>query len=147
VTPESNQEPFKNPSGGHARTRATLPPETIDITDKLLDLGRKLGMDRRTLEAEVDKCLDWHRARGKKRVDWQATLRNWLKKTVEFQGERKNGKTFPAEPPGIIWPPADDFYAWRRFAKQHGIHPQGEESEQEFMHRVRIRLSAGRRYA
>ena len=36
------------------------------------------------LDDLVERCLDWHRAEGRKRVDWVATCRNWLRKERDF---------------------------------------------------------------
>jgi hypothetical protein len=129
-----------------ARTRATPPPKRIALTDQLADLGQNLGMDRRTVENHLEQCLDWHRANGKSRTDWQATYRNWLKKSVEYQTKR-NGHRHPAPPPGITWPAAGDFPAWLKFGQQHGIRPNRTESEADFVHRVRIHLAGGHRHA
>jgi hypothetical protein len=129
-----------------ARKRATPPPDHVELTDKLVDLGQSLGMDRRAVEDQLEQCLDWHRANGKSRTDWQATYRNWLKKSVEYQTKR-NGHRHPAPPPGITWPAAGDFPAWLKFGQQHGIRPNRTESEDEFVHRVRIQLAGGHRHA
>ena len=35
------------------------------------------------LQRQVDACLDWARANGKKKLDWPATIRNWVRSEVE----------------------------------------------------------------
>ena len=38
-----------------------------------------LSRKRTELRFEVDRCLDWHRAKGTMHKDWVAAVRNWLR--------------------------------------------------------------------
>lgn len=37
-------------------------------------------LDKRWLRDQVDSCLDWHRMEEKKRADYVAACRNWIRK-------------------------------------------------------------------
>lgn len=59
-------------------------PTAITITESLRAWALSHGFDEVDLTAEFEKCVDWHRANGKPRSDWDATMRNWLKKGKQF---------------------------------------------------------------
>jgi uncharacterized protein YdaU (DUF1376 family) len=44
---------------------------------------------------ELEKMRDWERANGARKVDWEATWRNWKRRAAEFQGKggKINGQT------------------------------------------------------
>jgi hypothetical protein len=46
----------------------------------------ELGFSDAQRDAEVDKCIDWARSKSVVRSDWQATLRNWFRKSAEDRG-------------------------------------------------------------
>jgi hypothetical protein len=140
ASPESIQEPFKNPSGGRARKRATPPPERIEVTDSLLTLGQSLGLDRLTVEHELAACLDWHRANGKARVDWLATARNWLRKAKQLNGSRRAAPSAA----DFRFPRPDDSGAWETLAARHGVESKPGEDWPSYQARIRRAIEAGR---
>lgn len=46
----------------------------------------ELGFSEKLRDFEVKRCIDWARGKTVKRGDWQATLRNWLRKSAEERG-------------------------------------------------------------
>lgn len=50
------------------------------------------ALTRADLEEQVAACLDWHRANGKRRTDWMATLRNWVRKEERIRRERAQAR-------------------------------------------------------
>jgi hypothetical protein len=41
------------------------------------------------LPALVEACLDWHQAEGKRRKDWTAALRSWIRKEAQMEQQRR----------------------------------------------------------
>lgn len=51
------------------------------------------GITSRDVRELTEECFDWHRANGKQRVDWVATVRNWIRKEQRFQRNRARVRT------------------------------------------------------
>ena len=73
----------------------TDPPERLE-RDELASLRRwcERSSDPR-IQAFADRvrdvaeaCLDWHRAKGHRHVDWVATTRTWIRNAVRYSAER-----------------------------------------------------------
>lgn len=65
-------------SRGPTKAPETLPPEGLQSLQRWCGEKRPDLVD--SIDERVATCLDWHRANGKRRVDWLATCRNWLRK-------------------------------------------------------------------
>jgi hypothetical protein len=63
----------------------TDPPECIVPNCSTLAMAKTTGRD---WPSDWETCRDWHLAKGERKVDWQATLRNWMKKSVEFEKDK-----------------------------------------------------------
>ncbi len=70
-----------------ARKAETEAPDVIQLSATLIEWSEAHGFSRAVLESEAAKMIDWHKANGRRRSDWPATLRNWLRKSREFKGE------------------------------------------------------------
>ncbi len=55
------------------------------------DTAWELGFSQAQLELERKRCIDWARSKTVMRADWQATLRNWLRKSAEERGLKPRG--------------------------------------------------------
>jgi hypothetical protein len=64
-------------------------PDDFAPTEDHTAIAAGLGVD---LEREFEKFCDYWRAEGKPKADWNATLRNWLRRA----GEDRRGGTRPA---------------------------------------------------
>lgn len=75
-------------NGGQKRkvsaTKKTALSDEWAPTDAHRQLAAEKAVD---VEAEAEKMRDWSKAKGERRVDWDATFRNWLRKA----GESGNG--------------------------------------------------------
>ena len=57
---------------------------------------------------ELEKFRDWHVANGKKRKDYRAAFRNWLRRAQEFHDARHSGKTASATKAPAVGTPEHD---------------------------------------
>lgn len=58
------------------------------------------------VNVEVAKMLDWHRSKGQKRVDWEATWRNWHRRAIGYAAaERRSSPR--VQPGGGDWEQRD----------------------------------------
>jgi len=79
----SKPDPVKKQSGAPDEFTA----DQVAALDSYVDRkGIKLA---RPLAEVLEDCLLWHRANGKKRSDWVAAGRGWIKKELEFS--QRNG--------------------------------------------------------
>lgn len=67
---------------------ATKPPENFSPSDKLITWSEQNWYWKQNLNTLSESCLDHFRSKGEKRVDWEATIRNWCKKDKEFHPEK-----------------------------------------------------------
>ena len=115
------------------RDRATAAPERIDLDDRLLAVAREAGLSAEQARRELDACLDWHRANGRRRVDWQATARNWLRRANQL------GSTPVVALPvtNRVLPRTGDLGAWQALASRHGLSARPGEDWVAFQARIR----------
>lgn len=62
-------------------------PDTFFVTDKMRDWARKKGIEH-MVEAETEKFLDRHSAKGTKHEDWEAAWRYWMGNAMEWSKNR-----------------------------------------------------------
>lgn len=70
------------------RKSETEAPDSLEMTESLRLWGVSNGFSDEILRKEAVKMLDWHKMNGKRRSDWPATLRNWMRKYAEMRGEK-----------------------------------------------------------
>ena len=85
----------KPPKKKVAKKLPTKPPEVEDFkpNEATKNLCRELNIGQKKCKLLAASCFDHFRGVGKKRVDWQATLRNWIRKDAEFEEERSSEVT------------------------------------------------------
>jgi hypothetical protein len=70
------------------------------------------------IDAETEKFRDYFTSTGATKVDWVATWRNWLRKAVEYEARRGEGRRRGSdERPWLTTPGRDqpfDFFATKR---------------------------------
>lgn len=59
------------------KSTETEAPDLLEADAATVTAALKLST---VWESHWEDCRDWHRANGKKKVDWNATLRNWMKR-------------------------------------------------------------------
>jgi hypothetical protein len=66
-----------------SRKRATQAPDSIDITDTMREWAttKASGVD---LDAETERFLDHHRAKGSTFKDWTAAWRTWMSRAASY---------------------------------------------------------------
>lgn len=70
---------------GEASPRKRLAPDSFAVSDAIRSWAQgEPGLEDVDLEMNLEACLDWHRAKGTKAIDWDAVYRNWLRKGREF---------------------------------------------------------------
>lgn len=82
------------PSGPPAkpkRSGPTICPDDFEPTAEHHALADELSLSPRDVTAAVCEMRDWSRSGGKKKLDWNATFRNWL---------RSNARRKPGAPRG-----------------------------------------------
>jgi hypothetical protein len=126
--------------GASVRERGTAAPDRIDLDERLLAIAREAGLSAEQARRELDACVDWHRANGRRRVDWQATARNWLRKSAQLGGSR------PAGPfdPGVALPRPSDHGAWQSLGQRFGLQARPGEEWAAFQARVRANVERAR---
>lgn len=79
---ERSQNEYKQDKarGNKGRGRAHALPDSWEPTAEHKKMALELGL---SLPTEVAKLRDWARAKGERKLDWNATFRNWLRKSGE----------------------------------------------------------------
>jgi DNA-binding transcriptional ArsR family regulator len=118
------------------RQGGTAVPNRIDLDDRLLAIAREAGLSAEQARRELDACVDWHRANGRRRVDWQATARNWLRKSAQLGGSRPAG-LFDQ---GVALPRPSDHGAWQSLGQRFGLQARPGEDWAAFQARIRANV-------
>ena len=122
------------------RQGGTAVPDRIDLDDRLLAIAREAGLSAEQAQRELDACVDWHRANGRRRVDWQATARNWLRKSAQLGGSRPVG-LFDQ---GVALPRPSDHGAWQSLGQRFGLQARPGEEWAAFQARIRANVERAR---
>jgi hypothetical protein len=96
-------DPEPEPGGRRARGFTDPPAEGSQELDSLvLDAefwclehpaeAGALGEGGEGVRHAVNACLDWHRANGKRRKDWEAAVRNWIRKEATLAKSKANAR-------------------------------------------------------
>lgn len=62
-----------------SKSKRTAPPDAFEPNDTTLAWAKRHGEHWRP---HWQRCSDWARSNGKLKIDWQATLRNWISSNV-----------------------------------------------------------------
>jgi len=60
------------------------PPEDFEVTEKLIKWAKEKEVSRKELQKQIEACFDHHRAKESKIKDWNAAIRTWIRKGLEF---------------------------------------------------------------
>jgi DNA-binding transcriptional ArsR family regulator len=118
----------------------TAVPDRIDLDDRLLAIAREAGLSAEQARRELEACVDWHRANGRRRSDWQATARNWLRKSAQLGGGRPAGLFDP----GVALPRPSDHGAWQSLGQRFGLQARPGEEWAAFQARIRANVERAR---
>ncbi|MCC6946022.1 MAG: helix-turn-helix domain-containing protein [Thermomicrobiales bacterium] len=90
----------KEPSEKARAKKATAVPDVFEVTDDLYGWAwSSLDLQRRDVDRETEKFMDYHRAKGSTMKDWVAAWRNWMRNSVTFRKPSNgNGRTSPVRP-------------------------------------------------
>ena len=79
--------------------RKTAAPETFTPSDATRAVAAALfgGDASARIEEQMATCFDWHRSHGVERIDWDATLRNWMRRS--HKDDRSRNPPRPERPP------------------------------------------------
>lgn len=80
----------KTSSSKRQKKFETGPPDNFQISDEMREWANAQGFDNPTIERQTAAMLDWHRARGECRADWNAAWRNWMRKAHEQKLSNRN---------------------------------------------------------
>ncbi|MEC3974751.1 helix-turn-helix domain-containing protein [Amycolatopsis sp. H20-H5] len=109
ATPPKQQASAKLKAAKTAKaTRATRAPDNLPIAPEMRAWAAANGIVV-DLEAETSQFLDWHRGKGSTHVDWIASWRNWMRRTLTFGS--KSASTARAPMPARGSYPEDPFAA------------------------------------
>lgn len=106
------------------------PINGFQMNEEIREWAREKGITVR-LDLEFEKFRDYHQARGTVFKDWNAALRNWLRKAQEFQAPQTplrtvNGRRYETDR-GICPGSAQDQI--RQITRQF-LREQGEERDE-----------------
>ena len=88
---ESPQEEVKKtPKKKTPKKLPTDPPQPGDFkpTEATVNVCKEFSVGQKKFKTLAASCFDNFRSKGLKRIDWQATVRNWIRKDAEFKEER-----------------------------------------------------------
>jgi hypothetical protein len=129
-----NRQPYPRPSApDRVIADATAVPGEIALDASLLAVAQEVGLTADQARRELEACLDWHRANGRSRVDWQATARNWLRKAAQIGQQRASAPSAP----GPALPRPTDHGAWQTAADRYGLRARPGEDWPTFQARIR----------
>jgi len=74
----SNNKKKENPIGSYSYLE-NVPQKDVE------EMAQKFSLTSEQIVKEAESCLDWLKAKGIKRKDYKAQLRNWLRKSKDFK--------------------------------------------------------------
>lgn len=93
-------------------TRGTSAPDHFEITDSLTAWAHeKHGLSRTVLEAQTERFLDHHRAKGTAFKDWNSAWRSWMGRVNEFGPRPGSGASTRTVHQGFQNPTEPDAYS------------------------------------
>ncbi len=83
-----------------ARKPAKRAPKEFSASQSILDFGRQHGFSESEILNEIEAFKDHEFARAK--TDWNATFRNWLRKSEQWKSKQPQKKLMCAELPESV---------------------------------------------
>jgi hypothetical protein len=129
MSPEPSIEPSLEPSGEpldrrkrSTPRRGTQVPDTFPIDERWVQWADDNGFSVDQLRAQVPQFLDFYRAKGETRKDWDASFRTWMRNARDW-GHLNGSKITPFQSNGNRkqggWS-ADDFAAYALELERQG---------------------------
>ena len=84
--PTSTSSAAKAKRGKPSKARSQPCPPDLKPDATTAAKAWELGFSDAMRDAEIARCVDWAHSKAVCRSDWQATLRNWFRKTAEDRG-------------------------------------------------------------
>ena len=78
-------------------------PESWSPNEGHYELGGKQGLSRAAVLALVAEWTDYHRSKGTKIADFDASFRTWIRNSVKFGGRPAVGLQPPAKTGEFQW--------------------------------------------
>ncbi|WP_354643937.1 hypothetical protein [Kitasatospora camelliae] len=75
--------------------RSTGAPDHIAVTDDMRAWAVRKGLEPPRIDAETERFLDHHRAKGSTFKDWTAAWRTWMSRAVDYTPRAATGTTGP----------------------------------------------------
>lgn len=72
---------------GKGKGIESSPPVNFKASDSLKEWCIENNLSSAKLKEFSESCFDYFRSKGVKRIDWEATLRNWIRKDKQFNPE------------------------------------------------------------
>ena len=72
--------------------KETLVDENFMPNESSLNVAMQEGFNNETLNRELAKFVDYWKGNGKRKKDWQATFRNWLRNNKNFSNNNAKGQ-------------------------------------------------------
>ena len=88
-----------NDSKPAKRRGPTAAPEMTPTPEMYAWAAQECGFDERRTNLEMLKMLDHFRSNGKRKTDWLATWRNWMRNAVKYDGQRSSTARPAVRPP------------------------------------------------
>jgi len=79
---------------GKGREGSTPPPKIFTPSENIKKWCDENNVSPEQAKSHAEKCYDYYRGKGKHMKDWEAVLRNWIRKDKEFNPERKNERVW-----------------------------------------------------
>jgi hypothetical protein len=91
-TPPKEKTPPLAPIGGIPPRGPHLAPADWQPRQDTIEILRSEGASLKTIEATRRRMVDWSIGSGKRKTNWDATLRNWVRGDLEKQKPRGSPK-------------------------------------------------------
>jgi hypothetical protein len=92
IDPNINPDPNSLPKKSSKRQK-TDPPDSesfiLSISEATKKLCREMGIGQKRFKQLSESCFDHFRGKGEKKVDWEATVRNWIRNDKKFAKEKE----------------------------------------------------------
>ena len=91
-SPDPSPSPLPKPKKKVSKGKSIEAPEAFTPTDSLLKFFDKETYWKENQKDLIDSCLDNFRAKGEKKIDWEATIRNWCRNDKKWNPKNYDSK-------------------------------------------------------
>lgn len=114
-----------SPSANGRAKRATRIADDWKPSEKNTSDAKAEGLTEREIDRQASIFIDYWKAKGGQnatKLDWDATWRNWVRRTANDLGRAPNGKG-PAY--FSLWPTTPEWQAWWAYLTDKAVHDRG----------------------